>query len=95
MSFTATNKTPMYEALRSKIFDHTFLINSKFKDIIVKDFNNIERIVVEAGNVKYQAGHEFGHSDVTSAIVLALAASKQHPANFQLPQTWTFRSRLK
>lgn len=73
LQFTAANKTPMFENMRSRIFDHTFKVNRKFKPMIETDFNNVQRIVNEAGQVKYSAGHnDQGHSDITSAIVLAL-----------------------
>ena len=57
LQFTASNKTQMFENLRSRIFDHTLKINSKFKSMIELDFNNVQRIVNEAGQVKYEAGH--------------------------------------
>lgn len=89
LQFTATNKTPMFENLRSRIFDHTLKINRKFKSMIDLDFNNVQRIVNEAGQVKYEAGHNAqGHSDVTSAIVLALQAIKDNPVSFTLPASY-------
>ena len=57
LQFTASNKTQMFENLRSRIFDHTLKINQKFKSMIELDFNNVQRIVNEAGQVKYEAGH--------------------------------------
>ena len=57
LQFTASNKTQMFENLRSRIFDHTLKINKKFKSMIELDFNNVQRIVNEAGQVKYEAGH--------------------------------------
>ena len=49
LQFTASNKTQMFENLRSRIFDHTLKINRKFKAMIELDFNNVQRIVNEAG----------------------------------------------
>lgn len=40
-SFTGTNKTPAYEAVRDKIFQKKLHFNRKFKDIIEKDFRNV------------------------------------------------------
>ena len=75
MTFTASNKTPCYEDLRSKIFDHKLKFNKKLKELIVDDFNNVHRVVSEAGRVSYEAGRNAnGHSDATSALVLALRA---------------------
>ena len=89
LQFTASNKTQMFENLRSRIFDHTLKINRKFKSMIELDFNNVQRIVNEAGQVKYEAGHNSqGHSDITSAIVLALKAIKDNPISFSMPTTY-------
>ena len=90
LQFTASNKTQMFENLRSRIFDHTLKINSKFKSMIELDFNNVQRIVNEAGQVKYEAGHNAqGHSDITSAIVLALQAIKDKPVSFATPVSYS------
>jgi phage FluMu gp28-like protein len=41
LSFTASNKSGMYEYLRSLIFSHKFFINRKFKKMIEDDFSNV------------------------------------------------------
>ena len=65
----------------------------KFKQLIEDDFSNVNRIVSETGKVTYEAGHNRnGHSDVTSAIVLAMEGIRQHPASFALPQTYMRQS---
>ena len=85
-TFTGSNKTPMYEKLRSLIYEHKLKVNIKFKSIIEKDFKNVQRVVNESGQVKYIAGHnENGHSDITSGLVLGIRAIDDHPANFQMP----------
>lgn len=90
LQFTVANKVPMFENLRSRIFDHTLKINQKFKSMIELDFNNVRRIVNEAGQVKYEAGHNAqGHSDITSAIVLALQAIKDKPVSFAAPVSYS------
>lgn len=90
LQFTVANKVPMFENLRSRIFDHTLKINRKFKSMIELDFNNVQRIVNEAGQVKYEAGHNSqGHSDITSAIVLALQAIKDRPVSFAMPASYS------
>ena len=90
LQFTASNKTQMFENLRSRIFDHTLKINLKFKSMIELDFNNVQRIVNEAGQVKYEAGHNSqGHSDITSAIVLALQAIHDNPVSFAMPASYS------
>lgn len=95
LSFTASNKPQMYEALRSQVFDHTILFNRKFKSMLEMDFNNVQRIVTESGQVKYEAGHNAqGHSDITSALVLALQSIKDNPASLSYPSSYTRFSRL-
>ena len=85
-TFTGSNKTPMYEKLRSLIYEHKMKVNRKFKSIIEKDFKNVQRVVNEAGQVKYIAGHdENGHSDITSGLVLGIRAIDDNPVNFQMP----------
>ena len=85
-TFTGSNKTPMYEKLRGLIYEHKLKVNRKFKSIIEKDFNNVQRVVNEAGQVKYIAGHnENGHSDITSGLVLGIRAIDDNPSNFQMP----------
>lgn len=40
-TWTGANKTPAYEDLRAKIFQHKVKFNSKFKPLIIEDFNNV------------------------------------------------------
>lgn len=96
ISFTGTNKTPMYENLRAKIFDHKILFKKDFKNILKNDFYNVHRIVTESGQVKFEAGRDDqGHSDVTSSIVLGLEAIKQMPVSYALPRGYTGVSRFR
>ena len=88
-TWTGANKTPSYEALRAAIFDHKLKFNSKFRSIIEEDFQNVHRIVSETGKVQFEAGRsKQGHSDVTSAIVLALQSAKDNPVNLVEPQSY-------
>ena len=88
LQFTGSNKTPMYEAVRARIFDHTLLFKTEFKDQIIQDFANVSRIVTEDGKVKFSAGRDAsGHSDLTSSLTLALEALRLNPMNFKSPQT--------
>lgn len=85
-TWTSANKTPAYENLRAKIFDHKILFNKKYKDLIISDFNNVHRRVSESGKISYEAGrNQNGHSDVTSAIVLALESFSKAKVNEQVP----------
>lgn len=94
-TWTASNKPPAYEYLRSLIFDHKIKFASHLKSLIETDFANVSRIVSENGQIKIIAAHTTaGHSDATSALVLALQAAKQNPANFVMPMPWAFRSRF-
>lgn len=79
-TWTSSNKTPAYENLRAKIFDHKLKFAAHLKPLITQDFQNVHRVVNEAGNVKYEAGRDSnGHSDATSAVVLGLEAAREHP----------------
>lgn len=76
-TWTGSNKTPSYEALRAKIFDHQLKFAPHLRDLFISDFSNVHRIVSEAGRVTYEAGRNAdGHSDATSALVLALQAAR-------------------
>ena len=37
-NWTSANKTPAYEAMRARIFDHRLKFNKKFKNLIQEDF---------------------------------------------------------
>lgn len=85
-TWTAQNKTPSYEALRAKIFDHNLKFASHLRDLVVQDFSNVHRVVSEAGRVSYEAGRDSnGHSDFTSALVLAVQAAASSPIQAMLP----------
>lgn len=93
LQFTASNKTPMYERLRSLIFEHRIVFSEKFKEILERDFRNVRRIVTEDGKVRYAAGrNEDGHSDIISAVVLALEAWHRMPGNATLPVAYARHS---
>lgn len=90
IEFTAANKTPMHEAIRAKILDHKLLFNPEFKAALTQDFRNVQRIVTESGQVKFQAGRdENGHSDITSSLALAVEAARRCPVNFKAPSPHT------
>lgn len=94
-NFTSTNKTPMYERLRSMVYDHKVKFNSKFRKLIEQDFRNVQRIITPDGNVKYIADHDQnGHSDATSGIVLALQAAFDRPASLTSPVPYSIPSRF-
>lgn len=85
-TWTGANKTPAYEALRAKIFDLKIKFASHLRDLVVQDFSNVHRVVSEAGRVSYEAGRDSnGHSDFTSALVLALQAATSSPIQASLP----------
>lgn len=94
-SFTGTNKTPSYEALRDKIFQRQIKFNKKFKTILDNDFRNVSRIVTEDGKVKFEAGRgDEGHSDAVSSIVMNVQAIHDNPISFSLPQGYRRSSML-
>ena len=92
-AWSASNKSNVYEHSRSLIFDRKLVFAEHLRSIIMPDFENISRIVNEAGQVKYSAGrNENGHSDASSALFLALWAAHDSPASFAMPQTWSMNS---
>lgn len=49
--------------------------------------------MTETGKVMYEAGRDKnGHSDVTSAIVLAVQACRDNPANMSTPMSYALPS---
>lgn len=79
-TWTGSNKTPAYEDVRAMIFDRKLSFAPHLEEMIKADFRNVHRIVNEVGKVTYSAGRDAnGHSDVTSALVLAVQALKSVP----------------
>ena len=90
-SFTwnANNKTKAYENLRALVFDRKIVFAEHLRELLVRDMQNVSRVVNEAGVVKYVAGrNENGHSDSVSALVLALTAAKEMPSSIQRPMAY-------
>ena len=84
-----TNKSNAYEYLRSLILDHKITFAPHLEQMVKIDFQNVSRIVTENGKVKFVAQHNSqGHSDITSALVLALWSAHDNPASFAMPQTY-------
>lgn len=85
-AWSAANKTPVHEHARALIFDRRLVFAERLRDLVVQDFANISRVVGESGQVKYVAGRSrAGHSDAASAVLLALWAAHDSPANAQAP----------
>ena len=92
-TWTGTNKGPAYERLRAFIFDHKLKFAKHLKNQIIADVSNVHRIVTESGQVKYEAGRNAdGHSDLTSAIVLALEANASRPQQLSMPTSQILQS---
>ena len=92
-NWTVASKTPAYENMRALIFDRKLVFSTHLRELIIPDFNNVHRIVSEAGRVSYEAGrYENGHSDATSALVLALQCAKDMPVNAIMPKAVPFAS---
>lgn len=85
-AWSASNKTNVHENTRALIFDRKLVFAEHLENIITSDFQNISRIVNEAGQVKYVAGRDAnGHSDCASSVFLALWAAHEKPANMTNP----------
>lgn len=94
-TFTASNKTPLHEQLRAQVFERRLTFATHLKKMIENDFRNISRVVTPNGDVRYQAGRtSSGHSDVTSSLLLALAACAKFKTSFGLPSPVEFSSRF-
>ena len=92
-TWTGTNKGPAYERLRAGVFDHKLKFAKHLKNQIIADISNVHRIVTESGQVKYEAGRNAdGHSDLTSAIVLALEANASRPQQISMPTSQILQS---
>lgn len=88
-AWSASNKTNVHENARALIFDRKLVFASHLESIVTSDFQNISRVVNEAGQVKYVAGRDAnGHSDCASAIFLALWAAHEKPASMSAPSTY-------
>ena len=80
LSFTAANKTPMYEALRDLVFRQKVKFAKHLIEKVKQDIQQVSRVVNASGEVRYQASRsEAGHADMTSAIVLCTEAFKKMP----------------
>ena len=87
--WTSANKTPAYEDMRAMVFDHKLKFASHLEKLVKQDIRNVHRLVNEAGKVSYSAGRDAnGHSDATSAMVLAIQAAKQFPNQLATPQAY-------
>lgn len=87
--WTAQNKTPAYENFRALVFDRKLRFRERLRGLLEEDFRNVRRIVTEAGKVLYEAGRgRNGHSDATSALVLALQAARDMPADMSMPSAF-------
>lgn len=85
-TFTGANKEPAYEALRAAVFDCKMTFAPELKSQVIADFENVHRIVSEAGKVSFEAGHSAqGHSDLTSALVLAVKAAHDFKPTTTMP----------
>lgn len=79
-TWTASNKTPAYEKVRSLVFDRKIVFAPHLKDLITRDFQGISRVVTPEGHVKFvQARSDSGHCDAASALVLAVQAAVGMP----------------
>lgn len=79
--------------MRALVFNRKLKFAKHLEELVKQDFRNVHRIVSESGQVSYKAGRdENGHSDATSALVLAIQAQKHNPDSVQLPQAQAIRS---
>ena len=90
---TGTNKPKHYERLRSKIFERKIHFSKSLKTVLMLEFSKLTKIVNDKGVATYIAARdEDGHCDRTSALVLALQAYADNPANMTIPSGWQYGS---
>lgn len=95
LSFTGSNKTPMYEALRDLVFRQKVKFARHILERVRQDIQQVSRVVTASGEVRYQASRsEEGHADTTSALVLCVEAFKKMPISQSLPVSSPAASRL-
>lgn len=86
-NWTATNKTPAYEAFKADVLQKKVVFSSKFIDMAKDDIRLVKKIVTPDGHVKYSSDRtSLGHGDLASAIVLCHQAWRDMPASMSMPQ---------
>ena len=88
-AWSKANKTKVHEHCRSLVFDRKLVFASGLRPLVTCDFQNISRLVSEAGDVSYVAGRgPNGHSDAASALFLGLWSAHDGPASMSVPSGW-------
>lgn len=91
--WNSTNKTELHDQLRTIIQDQNFFVKNEFVEMVKKDFSQMRRYISSTGRIAYAAPHTpDGHADVTSAIALALQATKDNRIQATLPITYARKS---
>lgn len=92
--WTSTNKPQIYERLRQTISNGELYVRDTLLDKVTCDMAQVQRIVSDQGRIVYEAKRTSSthHSDITSAISLALEAMHEMPKNATVPQTHIYNS---
>lgn len=87
--FNSSSKTSTYDRLRKTLQSRQLLIKKDFYEQTMSDMLGVKRMIGSTGKVSYSALHTTdGHSDITSALALAVEASHAMPACFSEPLSW-------
>jgi phage FluMu gp28-like protein len=94
-NFSQTSKNDCYEYFVKVVLNSEFFCKKQYLSDLIIDCQNVTKVISDNGKVSYQAKHtDAGHSDILSALVLALKASRDNQFIRQLPQTFKFNSRF-
>lgn len=94
-TFTASNKTDLYEYFRKVVFDRKFFVLRNLMPALVSDIQLVQQTISEDGKTSYTAMRVDGsHADVCSALVLALNAERTNRQNASVLRHYTPVSRF-
>lgn len=85
-NWNGTNKTLLHDNLRALMQDGKLKIRKPFVEMVKQDMSQIRRYISSTGRIAYTAPHtKDGHSDITSAICLAVQSVHDNPVSISLP----------
>ena len=87
--WTSTNKPQIYERLKQTVANGELYCHQDILDKVVNDMAQVKRVISDTGKIIYDAKRtsETRHSDISSALALALEAMHEMPKNATQPVT--------
>lgn len=85
--WTSTNKPQIYERLKQTVANGELYCHQDILDKVVNDMAQVKRVISDTGKIIYDAKRtsETRHSDISSALALALEAMHEMPKNASNP----------